>query len=80
MRTLYFLLALALGAPFVLMAACGDPTEQCSGYAFISCGSRSVQACCTSTQCRYVVSDGTVFECSGTNCNAAATSLASYCQ
>ncbi len=42
--------------------------EECQ--AFETCGSKTLSACCTDTQCRYLASDGTSFPCNGTDCGA----------
>jgi hypothetical protein len=61
------------------VSGCSDP-EQCSAYNAIPstrCG--AIQACCTSTQCRYTSSSGREWACAGTNCQAAATQLVRDC-
>ena len=52
--------------------------EQCQ-TASISCGGKKIDACCTTSQCRYEASDGTVFNCNGTDCQAAAQQAARWC-
>jgi hypothetical protein len=64
------LLMLALTA----WEACADP-EQCAGGLGCNKGGL-VQTCCTSTNCKYKASDGTVFDCGGTNCSVGNPSAA----
>jgi hypothetical protein len=69
---------LALG----LIAGCGSSSssEQCQKA--MDCGSQSLSACCTDTNCRYKSSDGQTWACSGSgasNCQSAAQSAANWC-
>lgn len=53
---------------------CSDD-EECQSSSS-ACG--SFTACCSSKDCYYLASDGTRFDCDGTNCNAAAERMANY--
>jgi len=61
-------------------SGCGSSSsdEQCQTVP-ISCGGKKIDACCTTSQCRYKASDGTVFNCNGTDCRAAAQQAARWC-
>lgn len=67
-------------ATSVLLAGCGSP-EQCSGFTAAPSGGKctQVQACCTSTQCRYTAAGGKEWKCNGTDCTSAATQLVNDC-
>ncbi len=57
-----------IGAASLLGAlCCGPAPESCSGKNTCAKGG-TWEACCTSTQCRYVLSDGTSIACNGTDC------------
>ncbi len=69
-------------ASLFLFAGCGypgdRPGESCMGT---FCGNgKEAETCCTSDECRYLVSDGAEFLCDGKDCFRAATELADYCQ
>ena len=70
-------LLLAVG----MFAGCGSGSssspEQCQ--VATTCGSYTLSACCTNTQCRYKSSNGQTFACAGTDCNAAANDAANWC-
>ena len=51
--------------------------DQCQ--AFETCGSYTLSACCTDTQCRYLSSSGQNFPCDGSDCTVAAQSAANWC-
>lgn len=61
------------------LSGCGGGSESCSPGGSCPKGA-TWSACCTSSECRYTTSAGTTFPCSGTNCNAAAQQLATWCQ
>ena len=54
--------------------------EYCSGAPLSHDGCESIEACCTTTQCRYLTDDGSSFYCNGIDCYAAAEELATYCE
>ena len=75
---------LVLGVLALLASAgCGGESEQCQQGSTCQKGG-SWQACCTSTDCRYKMSDGTVYNCAGTNCGSgnpsAAAQAVAWCQ
>ncbi|MBL8924263.1 MAG: hypothetical protein JNJ54_35770 [Myxococcaceae bacterium] len=56
------------------LVGCGA-AEQCSAaLSGSSCAKGTVEACCTSTQCRYKTSDGKSFACEATDCAKANSS------
>jgi hypothetical protein len=67
-------LLLAVG----MFTGCGSGgSEQCQ--AFETCGSYTLSACCTDTQCRYKSNNGQNFQCAGTQCDSAAQSAVAWC-
>jgi hypothetical protein len=89
MRLSRVLLNILLPTCSLLSFSCGAPGEQCQPTG-IACakGSLTVQACCTSSQCNYVVGASAadagpvadkVFPCNGTNCQVAQNSVWNYC-
>ncbi len=65
-----------IGVGLALSAiGCGPEPESCSTALTCSKGG-NVQACCTSTRCRYKLSDGTSIDCSGTDCSSGSPSAA----
>ncbi len=77
MRRLVMVLMLVAGAYW--LEGCG---QSCSSGS--TCGKGGTwQACCTSTSCEYKTSDGTVFQCAGTDCASgnpsAAQQVANWC-
>lgn len=59
------------------LAGCGAGTgESCQNGGSCSKGG-SWQACCTASSCLYKMSDGTVYNCSGTDCSSGNSSAAS---
>lgn len=78
MKKMMLVLAAALGLG--ALAGCGS-SEECSAFSTVmSDKCTSAQACCTSSQCRYVVQPGDKeFKCDGTTCTSAATMLVNYC-
>jgi hypothetical protein len=70
---------LATFAVVLLGAISCGPAEACSQSG--SCqGGGSYQSCCTATQCRYLASDGSSFNCNGTDCYTAAQQVIAWCQ
>ncbi len=63
------------------LSACGGGggNETCSGFGSACPAGGTLQACCTSTQCRYVASDGSNFPCNGTDCTSAAQKATMWC-
>jgi len=78
-KKVFVLAALLLGVG--VSSGCGSSSssesEQCQTA--MTCGSYTLSACCTSSQCRYKSSNGKEFACVGTNCDSAANSAASWC-
>lgn len=70
------LLALCLLGAMVLLGC--SSSESCADFMTCAKTGEKVQACCTSTQCKYTVGSKT-FNCNGTDCNAAAVDLTNYC-
>ncbi|MCX6557485.1 MAG: hypothetical protein NTW95_08680 [Candidatus Aminicenantes bacterium] len=53
-------------------AECSGATQLCTGHTF--------EACCTETDCYYVVDGDEQFDCNGTDCYAAASDMVyAYC-
>jgi hypothetical protein len=77
-----------LGMFILLLMGCGkelkeatgfsDPGESCSIAYTCDYTGDEIEACCTVSQCRYIVGDKE-FRCNGTNCNNAAHEVAEYC-
>jgi hypothetical protein len=59
------------------IAEIADP-ENCQNVYNCDYTDEEIQACCTASQCRYIVGDKE-FTCDGTNCNDAAEDVANYC-
>jgi len=63
---------------FVINTGCKKKAE-CSGAEAL-CDNHTFTACCTETDCYYVVDDDEEFDCNGTDCFAAATQMINaYC-
>jgi hypothetical protein len=63
-----------------LLLGCAPPEIAPTCQSSSNCGALGqVQTCCTTTHCRFVVDDGTVFTCDGTECSAAHVAVAAYC-
>lgn len=63
---------------FAISTGCKKKAE-CSA-ALSLCGSHTFTACCTETDCYYVVDDDEEFDCNGLDCTAAASQLINaYC-
>lgn len=70
-------LVLAVGTFTGCGSGSSSSSEQCE--VATTCGSYTLSACCTNTQCRYKSSNGQSFACAGTDCNAAAQDAANWC-
>jgi hypothetical protein len=66
LRRIVLLLAVVVGGG---LSGCKADKEQCESQTACS---QSVQTCCSADSCKYVVA-GRTFNCSGTNCDSAAT-------
>jgi len=63
---------------FVINTGCKKKAE-CSGSESL-CGSHTFTACCTETDCYYVVDGDEEFDCNGLDCYAAASQMINeYC-
>lgn len=63
-----------------LSAACDGSTESESCGDDNACDNGlSWQACCTASDCRYLMSDGTEFLCDGTDCTNVSGDVAAAC-
>ena len=71
-------LGLSLLALGLLSGAGCKKNEECQVAE--TCGSKTLSACCTDTQCRYLSSDGTSFSCNGTDCQSAAIEAVAWCK
>ncbi len=72
----YIFLSLMMG----LISACGGGGgEACSPAATCDVDGSTIQACCTSSSCRYVT-DSRTFPCNGVDCSSAAQEVANFCQ
>ncbi|MBK8167300.1 MAG: hypothetical protein IPK64_15265 [bacterium] len=69
------LILVVLTSCLVLGAMGCSEDEEC-GSDSTYCG--TFTACCTSSDCYYLASDGTRFNCNGTDCTAAAEALANH--
>ena len=69
-------------ASFVMLIAfgCGSSQEACLQTATACAKGGRLQACCTATDCRYLGSDGSSFDCMRTDCSQAAMLANAWCQ
>jgi hypothetical protein len=77
----YLKVLLLIAAIFIFVVACGDddPFKECENVRDCSGTGTMLQACCTPTQCKYVIGDEE-FPCDGLSCSSATASEAnSYC-
>lgn len=76
MKRIVLMAAVSVGAFFTGCA----PAETCSPFGASSATKcTNIQACCTSTQCRYTADGSKEWKCAGTTCTDAATKLATDC-
>jgi len=61
-----------------MMIGCTDDDETCTVVENVNCLAGNVQACCTSSDCKYIY-DGKNYPCNGTDCEAAAQVVANLC-
>jgi len=67
-----------IGCLFVINTGCKKKAT-CTD-AQLLCGNHTFTACCTDTDCYYLVDGGDKTDCNGTDCNAAAVQIISkYC-
>lgn len=63
-----------------LLAGCGGSVnETCNPFGGACPMGGTLQQCC-STSCRYVASDGTIFECNGNDCTSAVMMATQWCE
>jgi hypothetical protein len=79
LKKAFVLVSLVLGVGTFTGCGSGSSSspEQCQ--AFETCGSYTLSACCTNTQCRYLSSNGQSFPCAGTDCTAEAQTAVNWC-